>query len=239
MSVSTATVPEIGEIHIRRARGVRSVRLRVNAEGSIYLTLPWWVAKSTGLAFARRHREWILEQQQHHSLNITSGMSLYSGQTVMINRNDSKRSSTKTAEQSITLTIPKQLDESSAVAQKKMKQMLNKVLKVQSEEMLLPFLQTEAENHGFIYKSAQMRNLKSRWGSCNEKKEITLNIYLVQLPKHLIEYVLLHELTHTKHLHHGKDFWAELMRVCPDSKQRKKELKQYQPRIYDKSELTS
>jgi predicted metal-dependent hydrolase len=53
----------------------------------------------------------------------------------------------------------------------------------------------------------------------------------MMLPWELIDYVLLHELTHTKHLHHGEAFWSALEAIMPDIKRRKKELKKLQANI--------
>ena len=53
----------------------------------------------------------------------------------------------------------------------------------------------------------------------------------MQLPWALIDYVLLHELSHTKALHHGPDFWKVFEAVLPGAKQRRKELKDFKPAI--------
>lgn len=235
MSISTANVEGLGEVRIKRARGVRSIRLRVDAHGTVQLTLPWWVAKSTGVTFLKNHQSWIEEQQRQYYFTVRDGMSLYDGSTILITKTDSQRSSSKIQDGVVTLNIPNNSDD----AQAKLKQMLTKIIKGRAEEVLSRTLDELAEQNNFSYKSVKVRSLKARWGSCNEKKEITLNIYLVQLPVELIEYVLLHELTHTKHLHHGKEFWSDLIRVCPKAKQLKKELKKYQPRLYEQSELNT
>ena len=67
-----------------------------------------------------------------------------------------------------------------------------------------------AEKHGFSYNNVSVKNQKSRWGSCSYKNNINLNIHLMRLPDHLIDYVILHELVHTVHKNHGKDFWKKL-----------------------------
>lgn len=60
------------------------------------------------------------------------------------------------------------------------------------------------------YNKVYVKELYSRWGSCSNQKNINLSLFLMLLPDHLIDYVLLHELTHTKEMNHGACFWSLL-----------------------------
>ena len=75
-----------------------------------------------------------------------------------------------------------------------------------------------ANEHGFKYNKASVRNQRTRWGSCSHKNNISLNAKLVLLPKELIDYVILHELVHTRIHNHSKQFWADLDRYVGNSK---------------------
>ncbi len=75
-----------------------------------------------------------------------------------------------------------------------------------------------AREHGFTCNSITIREQKTRWGSCSAKNNISLNIKLVQLPEALIDYVILHELVHTRIHSHSKKFWTELDRYVKNSK---------------------
>ena len=85
-----------------------------------------------------------------------------------------------------------------------------------------------ARLHGFQYSGVKIRKSRSRWGSCSTKKSISLSLYLLLLPEHLIEYVLLHELCHTVQMNHGPAFWA-LLDKCTQNKARalRKEIREY------------
>lgn len=60
------------------------------------------------------------------------------------------------------------------------------------------------------------RWMEKRWGSCNHRGEITLNLELIKAPRACIEYVLLHECCHLAHLNHSSSFYRLLEELCPD-----------------------
>ncbi len=82
-----------------------------------------------------------------------------------------------------------------------------------------------AMSHGFEYNRVFIRNQKTRWGSCSHVNNINLNINLVRLSSDLIDYVILHELVHTKVKNHSKRFWKELNKYVGDSKAIDKKLR--------------
>lgn len=85
-----------------------------------------------------------------------------------------------------------------------------------------------AQLHNFVYNRVSIRKQKTRWGSCSTKNNINLNANLLHLPPELVDYVLLHELVHTRVKNHGKDFWDELETVVPNARQVDRKLKDYQ-----------
>ena len=94
--------------------------------------------------------------------------------------------------------------------------------------VLLEKLAKLASLNGFVYSGVKIRKSRSRWGSCSSKKTISLSLYLMVLPDHLIEYVLLHELCHTVHLNHSAAFWNLLNKYTDNkAKELRKELRGY------------
>ena len=79
--------------------------------------------------------------------------------------------------------------------------------------------------HQLTFYKLIFKTLKSRWGSCSHNNIICLNNILYYLPDHLKEYIMLHELTHTKIKNHSSIFWDELEKICPNSKLKKQELR--------------
>ena len=82
-----------------------------------------------------------------------------------------------------------------------------------------------SDMHQLIFYELIFKTLKSRWGSCSHNNVICLNNILYYLPEHLKEYIMLHELTHTKIKNHSSIFWEELEKICPNSKLKRRELR--------------
>ena len=97
--------------------------------------------------------------------------------------------------------------------------------KADAKRRLADKLSSLATRHGFTYDKVYFRTQKTRWGSCSHKNNISLNLALVLLPQPLIDYVMLHELVHTRIHNHSKKFWAELDRYVKNSKGKAKRLK--------------
>ena len=80
----------------------------------------------------------------------------------------------------------------------------------QARNVLAGRLNFLAQKYEFSYNRVFIRNQKTRWGSCSGVNNINLNVNLMRLPRELVDYVLLHELVHTKIKNHSRDFWREL-----------------------------
>lgn len=96
----------------------------------------------------------------------------------------------------------------------KLQEWLRKVileaLRRNAKIILPPRLYQLSNQFTLPYESVKINSSKGRWGSCSARKAINLSCYLMLLPRHLIDYVLLHELSHTKEMNHGDRFWALL-----------------------------
>jgi len=68
---------------------------------------------------------------------------------------------------------------------------------------------------------------RTQWGSCTVQGVVRLNWQLVKMPLHLIDYVVVHELSHLVEMNHSPAFWRVVERACPDYKQCRVELRSY------------
>jgi len=85
----------------------------------------------------------------------------------------------------------------------------------------------KVQHLGLPYPQITVREMRSRWGSCDPADRITLNIKLILVPEELIDYVIYHELCHLREHHHGKAFYQLLDRVLPEWRERKRKLEEF------------
>jgi len=96
-----------------------------------------------------------------------------------------------------------------------------------AEKKLIKRLNELSKKYGFAYRKVFIRNQKTRWGSCSAENNIYLNMKLLMLPEELTDYVLLHELVHTRVKSHSRDFWEELSKYTGDTRRMERQLKEY------------
>jgi predicted metal-dependent hydrolase len=82
--------------------------------------------------------------------------------------------------------------------------------RIEARKKIISRLHQLAKQHRFTYNQVSIRNQRTRWGSCSSKGNISLNIKLVALSPELFDYVIFHELVHTRIHNHSKKFWKEL-----------------------------
>lgn len=121
-------------------------------------------------------------------------------------------------------------------ADEQLQEWLHKVIEEalrRNAKIILPMrLYQLSGEHNLPYKSVKINSSRGRWGSCSARKAINLSYFLVLLPPHLIDYVLLHELCHTREMNHGDRFWA-LLNSLTNGKafELREELKSYKTEI--------
>lgn len=102
-----------------------------------------------------------------------------------------------------------------------------------AKEVLPLRVEMLARMHGLTYGEVKVNSSTGRWGSCSARGSINLSLYLVLLPLHLIDYILLHELAHTREMNHGPGFWALLDKLTGGkAKALRQELRGYHCSLY-------
>ena len=100
-----------------------------------------------------------------------------------------------------------------------------------ARRILISRLVALAGQHGFTFNKVTIRNQKTRWGSCSVQNNISLNMKLAALPGELMDYVLLHELVHTRIKNHSALFWSELDNYIGNAKRLRERMRKYLLRV--------
>jgi predicted metal-dependent hydrolase len=231
MAFKEFTLDERTTVTVYKRKASKSLRLSIASNGTVRVSIPLWAPYSAGLAFARSRHEWILAQRQPASL-LKDGQAIgkahhliFKADTVL------KKPIGRLKALEAVVSYPATLDINDPLVQKAARSVCIRALRSQAEALLPQRLAALASRHGFNYKSVSVKQLKSRWGSCDSHTNIVLNLFLMQVPWSGIDYVLLHELTHTRILQHGPKFWTAMEDVLPNAKQDRKILRDYQPTI--------
>lgn len=94
-------------------------------------------------------------------------------------------------------------------------------------QLVLNFTDGISKKMGLTVNKVTLRKMKTRWGSCSSKGNISINKRLKYLPEQLIEYVVHHELCHFKIRKHNRDYWKLVALKYPDYKKYEEELSIY------------
>ena len=102
-------------------------------------------------------------------------------------------------------------------------------LNAREKALIKAKLRERAEHYSKImnvdFARLTVKNQKTRWGSCSSLGNLNFNYRLYYLPLELMDYVVVHELAHRKHMDHSKEFWSLVESVIPDYRERRKALK--------------
>jgi predicted metal-dependent hydrolase len=95
-----------------------------------------------------------------------------------------------------------------------------------AHQHLVPWLQSVSRELSLPFAKASVRGQKTRWASCSEDNNISINYKLLFIPPPLVHYVFVHELCHTIHLNHSAKFWALVELKAPDYERLDRSLRQ-------------
>lgn len=189
-----------------------------------------WVPYKAAVQYVSKRADWIAANRKPLALLKTDSR-IGKNTVLRLELSGSERFSSKYHGNQLIIKIPRNYHIESHGTQERIKKYAISALQRESEELLLPMVRELATNARLEVNKIEIKNLKSRWGSCSSKKDLAFSLFLIQLPWHCIEYVVYHELAHTIHMNHSKDFWALVGQFVPNYKDARREMKQYSPHV--------
>jgi len=232
----TIHIDSIGEVLFRKSERAKYVSITIKPGAGVIVSVPGFVSIKSAEKIAKSKVEWIKKKltkiekfESRHTIFDETTIFSTRKHKLKIQKTDLEKISIILEESLIYVNYPAQTDVSSTDVQQAVKNGIEKALRMEVKEYLPGRVNELAEKFNFNYNKLFLKNLRSRWGSCSHKNNINFNIHLMRLPDNLIDYVILHELTHTVEKNHSKKFWALLNTVITDSKKFDKELKKYSP----------
>lgn len=218
-------------VAVYKHRASRHLRLSITSEGQARVSIPTWAPYRTGLEFARARQGWIRDHS-HQTVALVDGQAIGKAHHLVFESAAGINKPTgRVLKTSVLVRYPITMNATSPEVQKEAVKTCVRALRLQAQQLLPKRLDELAKKHQLEYSSVGIKQLKRRWGSCDQQRRIILNLFLMQLPWELIDYVLLHELTHTIVLRHGSDFWQAMDRILPANKQLRRQLRDYQPQL--------
>lgn len=199
---------DFGQIIIRTRSTARNISMRTKSDG-LHVTVPPYSLTAKILSVIEEFRPKLLENWQRVAPQPLDLKFRIDTPCFRLHLEESKRPHfiVRTTDQGITIFCPPQADFSDKAIQELLRNAIIRALKKSAQAYLPPLLDELAGHYGFKYKRVKITGSKSRWGSCSATGSINLSCYLMLLPPHLMDYVILHELTHTREMNHGPKFW--------------------------------
>lgn len=199
-------------IFFYQRKRIKNLRLKLNEKGEFHLSIPQFCPKNFVYEFLEKNEAWIqkvltLYKERKTLLKENEFLFLGKKYILILNSNLSKTHFSKNH-----IYSPS-------------KEQFENFLRKSARKIFLNYIRKWEEITGLKSTHLSIKTMKTRLGSCNSKKGyINLNLRLLEKKLYLIEYVILHEITHLKYAHHGKEFYAFLEKFMPDFKAREKEI---------------
>ena len=231
--MSTLRDEEFGDIKLTRSARASHIRIRVGTDGMLRASIPMYTPLLLVKRMIKTSRAEIREiLEDHRSTSVfTSDMKIGKSHSLTTRPTAANDPSVARHGQQIIVSLPDGVSIEEVQVQSLIRPVVIDALRKEAKGYLPRRLAHLAKQHGFSYEKVRFSHASGRWGSCSSQGTISLNIALMKLPFDLIDYVLLHELSHTVEMNHSSSFWA-IVEVCdPDYKQHRREIKDQTPSI--------
>jgi len=192
-------------------RKVKWARIQVYADGKVQMVVPQYYTEREISQFFQQKQHWIAQQRAstqrpaHEVLGINEGQLLLFGRGYDLSDSTAREEVIDHDQQIITSRY-------NLARKQEQENWYRKIAKAYLSEQI----EQLANTHGYTFSRLFIRAQRTRWGSCSAQKNISLNWKLVKAPVQVSDYVILHELAHTRIMNHSPAFWREVEQRAPD-----------------------
>lgn len=231
---------KLGEVLFRRSNRCKRLSIHVKPVKGVEVIFPPRFPIRKAIAFVESRKEWIqqsLQKMKDYEVDYTlfDERTNFQTRSFKLKIQKAQRADVRLHLDKGVLNVyyPAHIRVEAPAIQESIRFGIVEALRREAKRYLPDRLDYFARLHNFSYQQLFIKNLKSRWGSCSSVNNINLNLHLMRLPSHLIDYVILHELCHTVEKNHGPNFWKLLDKFTHGcSKVLAQEMRQYRTTIY-------
>ena len=201
----------------QKRKNSKNVKVRIDNSGIVKVSLPIYAPYKFAESFVNKNLSWI--EQKLNLLTLRKNKYYYLGHNIrLIKKSDANYKGFNYILKEDALLV--EFSEGSFSDD----ELYYRWLKDKATEYIPKRVKELAVKHNFKYNSIKIKNLKSRWGSCSIKKNLSFNLKLMYFNYKVIDYVIIHELCHLKEMNHSKKFWDLVEGIVPEYKAHRKQL---------------
>lgn len=196
----------------------KSISLVIKSNGDFIVRAPLRSKETDIFKFINQKENWIISKRKEQMSNIVHPLEFNGCEHITLLSKEyqiSYHDKTKVEIDDNQLKLPKVHPKQSLIAY--MKKLAKQQLNITALEL--------AKKFNFSFSKISISSATTCWGSCSAKNNLHFTYKLVMCPKEVIEYIVLHELCHTKVKNHSKDFWSLVAQCDPNYKEHEKWLK--------------
>ena len=209
---------------LRVSHRARYARLRILPFGGLEVVIPARFPRNQVAGLVAQHADWARQQLQRQT-QLRESIRLPSALQLAFDNSNTPicyRGKMPTLQGELFTTGGHQQIEIEANEKRAAITELRGWIRRRAKKALPPLLAQVSRQTGLGYHKVSIRSQKTRWGSCSSRGNISLNDQLLFLPAQAVEYLMIHELCHTRHLNHSKSFWQLVETHCADYREHEK-----------------
>lgn len=224
---------EFGPITLRRSARSSAVRIRVAPDGRLRASLPLYAPVFLVKRLINNSRQELraMLNEQQSQTHYSNGMPIGKSHSLIVMPTSSAEVRIKRQGQRLIVSLPQDKDLNDPGVAQIIRDEVIKTLRREAKSYLPKRLAWLARDGKWSYQRVRFSHASGRWGSCSSNGTISLNIALMKLPFELIDYVLIHELSHTIEMNHSQAFWDLVETADPNCKAHRRAIKDYTPSI--------